>query len=345
MPPVAPAADARAIQLGGSSYDYKIFPHVIPSSQLQVLTLPVAPDGTCLEFTFNNRNSNGVTAMMHEGLAWTLINLARVIPDGVVVCFTSYAQEQGFVDYMSSGHPPLLDALLQQKRLFREQDTRRSSHAQHAGGAPHKSVDELLQDYKRWIEQCRKAKKSSEGANAASGSGGALLFCVMGGSLSEGINFSDHLARAVIVVGIPYPRPHDLVWKLTSAAAVGAGGAAGEQQVTLGDALRSEIARYLDPSSSAVAASSLSRSAATSLLHATAMRAVNQSAGRCIRHIRDFATVILVDARYGRPLGDGGGGCLASRFLSRWMVPSLHLCANFCECLRLTRDFFSVNSD
>ena len=33
----------------------------------------------------------------------------------------------------------------------------------------------------------------------------ALLFSVMGGSLSEGINFKDILARSIIVVGQPYP--------------------------------------------------------------------------------------------------------------------------------------------
>ena len=39
----------------------------------------------------------------------------------------------------------------------------------------------------------------------ASQDGGAILFCVCRGKVSEGIDFANEAARAIIIVGLPLP--------------------------------------------------------------------------------------------------------------------------------------------
>ena len=85
--------------------------------------------------------------------------------------------------------------------------------------------------------------------------------------MSEGINFSDRLARCVCVVGLPYPN--------------------------IGSADMVEKMRYLD---------SLKLSTnGRAYYENTCWKAINQSIGRAIRHRGDFASLVLIDKRYARP--------------------------------------------
>lgn len=93
---------------------------------------------------------------------------------------------------------------------------------------------------------------------------GALMLSVVGGKLSEGLNFSDELGRCVIIVGLPYPN------KFNPELA--------------------EKIKYLDKT--------LYVGAGNEYYENLCMKAVNQCIGRAVRHINDYASVILLDTRY-----------------------------------------------
>ena len=98
-----------------------------------------------------------------------------------------------------------------------------------------------------------------------------LLISVISGTLSEGIDFRDELCRCVMIVGLPYPNQNDPVLL---------------ERMKYCDAKHREHASSPD---------------GNRFYHISCMRAVNQSIGRAIRHSRDWASVLLIDARYNRP--------------------------------------------
>jgi len=106
-------------------------------------------------------------------------NLVAVVPEGIIVFFSSFEYEtQVHTAWSNSG---ILRRIVKKKRVFRE---------------PRKNteVEAVLRDYKEAIESER----------------GAIMLAVVGGKVSEGINFSDSMCRCVVMVGLPYPSPSDI---------------------------------------------------------------------------------------------------------------------------------------
>ena len=268
-----------------------VFGHVVPKENFVVRTLGVGPRGHELRFTHALRDQRG--AMLDEAAA-AVLTLCRVVPMGVVVFFTSYDMEQLFYD--AARRTSVADQLGRFKRIFREE--RGGNH------------DDLLQRYSAYIKALGAA--AGTGAAPAFPRPGAVLTAVLGGKLSEGINFADDMARAVIVVGLPYPNPQDPKLQLTMDFLSGkhpSGEGRSDARANTAERAR----RYYD---------------------ALCMRAVNQGIGRCLRHAADHAAIVLLDSRY--------KSSAVAQQLPHWAMPRIgHCSGSFGDTLAAIRTFFA----
>jgi len=108
---------------------------------------------------------------------------------------------------------------------------------------------------------------------AISENSSAILFSVISGKLSEGINFSDNLCRLILLIGIPYPNPYTPEHKA--------------RQTYLQESLAAR-------GNSVDEARRLAAEGGEDM----ALRAVNQAIGRAVRHKGDWACILLVDSRW-----------------------------------------------
>ncbi|CAJ2508484.1 Uu.00g135100.m01.CDS01 [Anthostomella pinea] len=286
-------SSARAVILAGGTmspfedYTSHLFPdldtkkvttlscgHVIPASNLCVWTLaaPKPKDegsGIDFEFSFQKRSDK---AMIRE-LGIAILNACTAVPDGVVVFFPSY----GYLDEVVAAWSE--KSASQPKSIWERLEAKKSVFRESKGG----SSDEVLEQYSKAIlgDEKEAAKKTGP---SSSQTRGALLLSVVGGKMSEGINFSDRLGRCVIIVGLPYPNITSPDWK----ARIEYIESTALKRLTEGDVKM--------PRHEALAAA---KQAARDFYENACMRAVNQSIGRAIRHMNDYAAIILIDRRFG----------------------------------------------
>ena len=134
-----------------------------------------------------------------------LCNLCRVVPGGVVCFFGSYAYAQHVTEYFEeTGVTARLaerKLVLHEPRASTDLDALWKSYAEAIASVGAADPWRCL----RWAP----ADMALCGCWCHIQGRGALLLCVVGGKMSEGINFSDDLARCVMVVGLPYPNSKD----------------------------------------------------------------------------------------------------------------------------------------
>lgn len=286
------ASSARAIILAGGTMspfdDYKdhLFPslappkvttlscgHVIPPENLCVWTLAsMRPDAPPFEFSFQKRSD----PEMINQLGMAIVNVCSIVPDGVVVFFPSY----GYLDEVvnawqknqGAGSQSIWSRLEARKALFRESK----------GG----SSDDVLSEY-------TKATLGDDGASSkpsTAPSKGALLLSVVGGKMSEGINFADRLGRCVMVVGLPYPNIASPDWKAKIEYI---------ETTTFTRLTSNDDESSSSPKIGEVEARARAKQTSRDFYENACMRAVNQSIGRAIRHRGDYAAIVLLDRRFG----------------------------------------------
>lgn len=215
--------------------------HVISKSQVWVGTIGRGPTGVTLNATYHNTE----TFQFQDEVGSLLLKICTVIPHGVLCFLPSYS---------------MLDKLVarwQMTGLWNEIETKKFIVCEPRG--QHENFERSMREFYEVIQETE--ARSSDGID------GALFIAVCRGKVSEGLDFADNNARAVVTIGIPFPNIKDF-------------------QVNL-------KRKYND--SNCAKKSIMSGS---EWYETQAFRALNQALGRCIRHKTDYGALIIVDERF-----------------------------------------------
>nr|XP_021501525.1 Fanconi anemia group J protein [Meriones unguiculatus] len=246
--------------------------HVISNSQVWVGTVGSGPKGRNLCATFQHTE----TFEFQDEVGMLLLSVCQTVSQGILCFLPSYKLLEKLRDrWVFTG-------------LWHSLESVKTVIAEPQGGEK-TDFDELLQVYYDAIKF--KGEKD-----------GALLIAVCRGKVSEGLDFSDDNARAVITVGIPFPNVKDL-------------------QV--------ELKRQYNDHHSKLRGLLPGRQ----WYEIQAYRALNQALGRCIRHKNDWGALILVDDRFNNNPNRYTSG------LSKWVRQQIQHHSTFASALESLTEF------
>lgn len=257
--------------------------HVIDNSQIFVGVLPRGPSGAELIGTFQNTNSFN----FQDDISQSIYEICKVTPFGVLCFFPSYALLEKVLERMQ--RIGKYKELLQFKEIVIEPRS-----------GPAEDFEKIIKHYYKTISECKKSPTGLTTVSNRPGITGAIFFAVYRGKVSEGLDFADENARAVINVGIPYPAFKD-------------------PRVTLKK-------EYNDRN-----CKNGSLLPGMQWYETQAFRAMNQALGRCIRHRNDWGAVIFLDQRFTNQRN--------IQKLSKWVRPNVKSFSKFPEGIEALREF------
>uniref|UniRef100_A0A4W3K6Q2 DNA 5'-3' helicase n=1 Tax=Callorhinchus milii TaxID=7868 RepID=A0A4W3K6Q2_CALMI len=252
--------------------------HVIDKSQVWVGTIGLGPKGRKLCATFQHTE----TFEFQDEIGDLLLHICQTVTRGVLCFLPSYKM----LDKMQNRwrYTGLWNKLEEIKVVITEPQ-----------GGDKNDFDGLLKSYYNAIKD--KGDKD-----------GALLVAVCRGKVSEGLDFTDDNARAVVTIGIPFPNIKNLQIELKR--------------------------KYNDQ-----------HSQTRGLLRGSqwydiqAFRALNQALGRCIRHKNDWGALILVDDRFRNNPNRYING------LSKWVRQQVHHHPDFSSALQSLATFSKAQQE
>ncbi|KAK3588854.1 hypothetical protein CHS0354_035997 [Potamilus streckersoni] len=221
--------------------------HIIDSDRVWVGAIGQGPTGRSMQAVYKTMESFD----FQDELGNLIHKVCMNVPHGVLCFVPSYRALEKFTDrWRNTG---LWRKLLRRKRVVVE--PRASERV---------DFEELM---KYFYDSIHGDAVDSDEEIDTSEVDGALFFAVCRGKVSEGLDFADNNARAVITVGIPYPSIKDNQVKLKK--------------------------EYNDKYKT-----SRGLLSGNEWYEIQAYRALNQALGRCIRHRKDWGALIIVDERF-----------------------------------------------
>ncbi|KAJ7387230.1 Fanconi anemia group J protein [Desmophyllum pertusum] len=168
--------------------------HVVANSQVWVGTLSAGPSGSAVNASFRCAE----TFTFQDEVGKMILNVCETVPHGVLCFFPSYNMlDKLSKRWQSTG---LWSKLLDRKVLVSEPRSGDKSE-----------FDDIMHQFYHAV-RTSEGEETSEQLDSDDESciDGGLFLAVCRGKVSEGLDFADNNARAVITIGIPFPNVKDI---------------------------------------------------------------------------------------------------------------------------------------